>query len=236
MDHGYESSKYRKSYDASYDNLAYYHTNALCWLDLLHVKHVYNFERKPVVERELQAIITAVEKGQEKNKAPPRGNGGRRTTRVAVRSALVVVQKSAEFAKRESAVLAVVHECLALLNADQATLPVKLQQVVHFYRGCNGANCELENPIYGDRYHCDTCDTDYCGRCFRAHGTKHVLSLHQEVLPEDAATPKSRWHVRGIKGHVDSAEGRKYWVRWAGNWADELLPKKGLNNDELINE
>ena len=232
MDHGYEYSNYRKSYDADFDHLALYHTNALCWLDLLHVKHVYNFERKPAVEMQLHAIITAVAKVQEKNKAPPR-----RTTRVAARSALVVVQKSAEFAKRASAVLAVVQECLALLNADQATLPVKLQQVVHFYRGCDGAKCELDAPIYGDRYHCDTCDTDYCGRCFRAHGTKHVLNLHQEVLPEDAATPTSLWHVRGITGHVDSAaEGRRYWVRWAGSWMDELLPKKGLNNDGLINE
>ena len=142
---------------------------------------------------------------------------------------------SAVFEGRRNGALCRVQAVLSKLEIDPQQRPLVLQQLCHKNRTCDGLSCAgNEEPIYGTRYACRTCETDYCGACWGSHNKMHVIEMYQHVLPEDAAVPSDTWTIRGIRTHKESSAGREYLVIWEGPWADEWQLRDALNNDTLV--
>ena len=141
------------------------------------------------------------------------------------------------FECRRGKALKHIDEALKLLqDKPRDTEALHVQQVVHMRRGCSGEHCDVDDPIYGDRFHCQRCKQNFCTQCYAAHPPSHPLMMHRVALPDDIPTDGDKWRVNGIVGHRDSASGREYLVRWHGNWKDEWHFKSDLNNDDLVDE
>jgi hypothetical protein len=126
-----------------------------------------------------------------------------------------------------------VAEALSLLDTGEEEMPEKLQQVVHMHKSCDGCG-DGDDPLYGYRFECKTCDENFCNDCYKHHELTHILSLHRVALPEDLPVPGDEWEILGIDGHRDTQEGRLYSVAWAGNWENTEQRREDTGNDAMI--
>lgn len=226
----------RKYYGRVWDNLSRWEINLKCWADLVEVRHKNKRMPDAVALATLGQLRRKIEVAKEKKlvMAPGSGRKSARAKTLALEEALA---KTVEFEARRAALLVILAAIVRRLEADPLQEPECLQQVCHKNRTCDGELCRAgDEPIYGWRWCCQSCHTDYCQDCYEAHTGKHVLSLHREVLQEDAAVPSDKWSVNRIDSHQDTVAGREYLVVWGGKWKDSYHLKAELGNEELVDQ
>ena len=221
----FEKSPYVKKYLPGIDRLAFLEIECKCWLDLLQVSDSHFLKKlgtdsKPRTALvKLKEIVTSLKLVQREPVIPGIPVRGRRL----VRAASVSGQVEGKFQARKDAVLALIDECLGFLAHRSLVLVEPLQQLVHYYRYCDGCNpdrnIEMASPLYGSRYECELCTLDFCSNCYEQHDHSHVLKMHRVVLADDSATTTDLWQVKAITGHSGKGVGRVYTVQWVGNWA-----------------
>ena len=226
----------KKYYGRTWDSLSRWEINLKCWADLVEVRHKNKRMPGATALAKLAGLRCKIEAAEETKlvAAPAIGRKSERAKALARARALA---HTVEFEARRTALLVILASTVLRLHGDPLQEPEHLQQICHKNRTCDGEECcGNDEPIYGRRWCCQTCDTDYCQDCYEAHQVKHVLSLHRVVLQEDAAVPGDKWSVLRIDSHQETTAGREYLVVWDGKWKDSYHLKAELGNDEIAEQ
>jgi hypothetical protein len=235
MNAEFEGSEYAKKYDPSFDFLGRLEINGNCWLDVLRVPNS-SFLTDSTPKSAPHLALTKLQKEviELKPVEPsknPTGTGGRE-----LRSSSVIGNGHALHSARIESLLSVIAECFNLLSPQEGVVVAEpLQQLVHYHCFCDGPYCADGSRIYGWRYECVACETDFCSKCFNTHAPACVLNVHRVALLIDLAGPDDPWEVHSIISHRGAkGRSRQYMVKWVGNWANELVSRGTLKPETIF--